>query len=58
MGNTKREVVNLGIQIDKDIRDQLAECAEREERTMRVIVERALRDYFKKSLEQESKGEL
>lgn len=56
--DTKQEAVNIGIQIDKDLRVELVDCAKREDRTMRAVVERALRDYFRKSREKESKGEL
>ena len=54
----KRDVVNLGIQIDAKLRDELGECANREKRTMRAVVELALEKYFKESLEKDSKGGL
>lgn len=54
----KRDVVNLGIQIDAKLRDELGECAKREKRTMRAVVELALEKYFKESLEKDSKGGL
>ena len=54
----KNEAVNLNIQVNRKLRDQLAECAKREKRTMRAIVELALEDYFRKSLDRAAKGEL
>ena len=55
--NNKNEAVSLGIQINRELRDQLGECAKREKRTMRAVVEIALEEYFRKSLERASKGE-
>ena len=52
----KDEVVNLGIQIDKSIRDMLVECAKKEKRTLRAVVEIALEEHYEKYIGNDSKG--
>lgn len=52
----KDEVVNLGIQIDKSIRDMLVECAKKEKRTLRAVVEIALEEHYDKYIGNDSKG--
>ena len=45
----KSEVVPIGVQIDKDLNNTLSECAEKEKRTRRAVVELALEAYFSNS---------
>lgn len=51
------ETIPLNLKIDRQLKDQLVETAEREGRTMTVIVERALAAYFAKSRLEAQRGE-
>lgn len=45
----KKNVTSLSIQLDSELGKMLEECAKKEKRTKRAVVELALEDYFSKS---------